>query len=146
MTPAWHFSRRIFFIRKVEAMFEKLLYLGAAGAAGTIARCWLADTLERNFPLQMPLGTAAVNIAGCLFFGLLWAAMEGRLAAAAHARTFIFLGFFGAFTTFSSFAFETSRMLDESRWLAAAANILLHNGAGIAGLIAGLALGKWFVP
>jgi fluoride exporter len=123
-------------------MLEKLLYLGLAGAAGTIARYGLSGFVQRNLPGEFPLGTAAVNIIGCLLFGLLWALLENRLSIGPQTRTVIFLGFFGAFTTFSSFAFETSQMLDDSQWLWASANTLLQNAVGIASLIAGLAVGK----
>jgi CrcB protein len=123
-------------------MFEKLLYLGLAGAAGTIARYGFSGFIQRNLPGEFPFGTAAVNIVGCLLFGLLWALVENRLSISSQARTLIFIGFFGAFTTFSSFAYETARMLDDSQWLWASANILLHNAIGIVSLIAGLAVGK----
>jgi CrcB protein len=52
------------------------------------------------------------------------------------------IGFMGAFTTFSTFAFETGQMLDDSEWLLAAANILLQNVLGIFLVLAGMALGK----
>ena len=54
----------------------------------------------------------------------------------------IFVGFFGAFTTFSSFAFETAQMLDESQWLWASANILLQNVLGLVSIIIGLTIGR----
>jgi len=94
-------------------MLTKFLYLGLAGAAGTIGRYWLSGLVQRNLPSEFPLGTAVVNILGCLLFGLLWAVVENRLTISGQTRTIIFLGFFGAFTTFSSYAFETSQMLDE---------------------------------
>ena len=124
-------------------MWQKFLYLGLAGAMGTFARYWLSGLVQKHVPTGFPVGTAVVNIAGCLAFGLLWAIVENRLSVSGQTRTVIFLGFFGAFTTFSSFAYETSQLLDESQWLWASGNILFQNVLGIAGMIAGLAIGKW---
>jgi len=123
-------------------MWQKFVYLGLAGAAGTIARYWLSGVIQRNVTTAFPLGTAAVNIIGCLFFGLLWAFVENRLSISGQMRMIIFVGFFGAFTTFSSFVFETGQLLDESQWLWAAGNVLFQNVIGIAGILTGLAVGK----
>ena len=123
-------------------MWQKFVYLGLAGAAGTIARYWLSGVIQRNVTTVFPLGTAAVNIIGCLLFGLLWAVVENRLSITGQMRIVIFVGFFGAFTTFSSYIFETGQLLDESQWLWAAGNMLFQNVIGIVGILAGLAVGK----
>lgn len=123
-------------------MWQKFLYLGLAGALGTLARYWLSGLIQRLTATEFPLGTATVNIVGCLFFGLLWALMENRVSISGQTRMIIFVGFLGAFTTFSSFAFETGQLLDDSQWLWASGNILFQNLVGIAGIITGLAVGK----
>lgn len=123
-------------------MWQKFLYLGLAGAFGTLARYWLAGIIQRISFTEFPIGTAAVNILGCLLFGLLWAFFESRLSVTPQIRTVIFVGFFGAFTTFSSFVFENSQLLDNSEWFQFSFNILFQNVIGIAGIIAGLAIGK----
>jgi CrcB protein len=124
-------------------MLQKITYLALAGAAGTLARYWLGGLISRNVSTNFPFGTAIINIAGCLAFGLLWAFIESRLSISGQLRTIIFVGFFGAFTTFSSFAFETAQLLDESQWLWASANIVLQNVLGLIGMIGGLAIGKY---
>ena len=123
-------------------MFWKILYLAAAGAAGTLARYWLGGFVQRNIATDFPFGTAAVNIIGCLLFGLLWAFMESRLSISGQMRMIVFVGFFGAFTTFSSFMFETAQLLDESQWLWASANILLQNVLGLVSIIIGMTIGR----
>ncbi|MCP4611635.1 MAG: fluoride efflux transporter CrcB [Planctomycetes bacterium] len=123
-------------------MWQKFVYLGLAGAAGTITRYWLSGVVQRNVTTAFPLGTAAVNILGCLLFGLLWAFVENRLSFTPQMRMIIFVGFFGAFTTFSSFVFETGQLLDESQWLWAAGNVLFQNIIGIICVLTGLAVGK----
>lgn len=123
-------------------MWQKFLYLGIAGTLGTFARYWLTGMIQRHISTEFPIGTAAINIIGCFLFGLAWAFMENRLSISSQMRTVIFIGFFGAFTTFSSFTFETSQLLDESQWLWASSNILLQNSIGIIGMIIGMAIGK----
>jgi len=123
-------------------MFQKIFFLAFAGAAGTLARYWLGGLVQRNIPTDFPFGTAAVNIIGCLIFGLLWAFMESRLSIGGQMRMVIFVGFFGAFTTFSSFVFETAQLLKESQWLWASANIILQNVLGLVSIIIGLTIGR----
>ncbi|PKL50250.1 MAG: fluoride efflux transporter CrcB [Planctomycetes bacterium HGW-Planctomycetes-1] len=125
-------------------MFQKIFFLALAGAAGTLLRYWLGGFVQKNITVVFPFGTAAVNILGCLVFGLLWALLENRLSISAHLKTVIFISFFGAFTTFSSFAFDTVRFINELRLIHAFGNILLHNVCGFVGVIVGLTIGKYF--
>ena len=123
-------------------MWQKFLFLGLAGAMGTFTRYWLSGVVQRHIAAEFPFGTIVVNICGCLLFGLLWSFLEDKLSIGAQMRMIIFVGFFGAFTTFSSFVFETAQLLDESQWIWAFGNILVQNILGIAAIIAGLAIGK----
>lgn len=133
---------RIFSYGTLKTMLLKLFYLGLAGAAGTLARYGLSGLVGRSIGTTFPWGTAVVNILGCLFFGLLWAFFENRLVLSGQLRMILFVGFFGAFTTFSTFAFETSQLLDDSQWLWAAGNFLLQTMVGLIAVMAGLAIGK----
>ena len=123
-------------------MVQKMIYLVLAGGAGTLARYLLSGFMQKSIAADFPLGTAVVNILGCLLFGLIWAILESRVSLGGQMRIVIFVGFFGAFTTFSSFMFETARLLDQSQWLWASANIVLQNILGMAAVITGLAIGK----
>jgi fluoride exporter len=124
-------------------MLLKLLYLGLAGAAGTLARYGLSGLAARNVGTTFPWGTVAVNLLGCLLFGVLWAFLENRIAAGGQIKMIIFIGFFGAFTTFSTFAFETCQLLDDAQWLWAAGNFLLQTVVGLIAVMAGLTVGRW---
>lgn len=124
-------------------MWQKVVYLALAGALGTLSRYWLSGVVHRLVSTSFPVGTAVVNVLGCLLFGLLWAVMELRLNLPAQVKLVIFLGFFGAFTTFSTFAFETAQLMDESEWLWAAGNLIVHNGLGLLAMMTGLSIGKW---
>ena len=61
-------------------MFSKFVWLALAGAASTLGRYWLSGLIQKSVNIEFPFGTAAVNIIGCLIFGLLWAFVENRLS------------------------------------------------------------------
>ena len=135
-------------------MWLKLSLLAAAGATGTLARYGLSSLVGRiaqNKPwgaattqggIAFPLGTLAVNVLGCFLFGLAWSAMQHRIQIDSHTRLIVFVGFLGAFTTFSTYVFEGGQMMRSSQWLSVAAHVLAQNGLGLAALFAGLMLGQ----
>ncbi len=123
-------------------MVYKLILLGLAGAAGTLARYGLAGQVHRSVGNGFPWGTLAVNIAGCFLAGAFYAATQDRVAISPETRTIILIGFMGAFTTFSAFALDTGTLLTAAQWAPALGNIALQNGVGIAGLLLGLAVGR----
>jgi fluoride exporter len=120
----------------------KLAWLAAAGAVGTLARYGVAGVVQRALGGAFPWGTLVVNAVGCLLFGLVWALAEERMVISGETRAILLVGFMGAFTTFSTFAFETSAMLRDAEWSFALANVLSQNVLGIACFFAGLALGR----
>jgi fluoride exporter len=113
-----------------------------AGSLGTLARYGFSGLVQRAAGPGFPWGTLAVNVTGCFLFGLVWALAEHRLTMSGEIRTVVLMGFMGAFTTFSSFAFETAQLLRDSQWVLAASNIVAQNMIGIAGLLLGLGVGR----
>lgn len=123
-------------------MWQRLALLALAGAAGTLARYGLAVGVQRAHGGAFPMGTLAVNVLGCLLFGIVWPLAGDRLRISGESRLIILTGFMGAFTTFSTFAFETGGFLRDSEWAMAAANVLANNVLGLAALFAGMLLGR----
>lgn len=119
------------------------VWLFAAGGLGALARYLLAGTIQRWAGESFPLGTLVVNVAGCLLFGIIAALASERQAISEETRLLFLVGFMGSFTTFSTLAFETGTMLQESQWLSAAVNLVAHNLLGILALFVGMALAKW---
>ena len=123
-----------------------VLLLIAGGAAGTLARYGLTTWLRLALgPTPLPWGTIAVNLLGCFLFGVVWAAADRRGALGGPAPLLLLTGFLGAFTTFSTFAFETVDLLRAGHPGWAAANLALQNTGGILLVLAGLAAGRWAV-
>ena len=123
-------------------MLQRVLLLSAAGAAGTLARYWLSGAVQRFTSATFPWGTLAVNASGCFLFGLVWSLAEERLLISGQTRLILLIGFMGAFTTFSTYMFETRQMLAGSEWMLASANFVMENVAGLVLLILGTVLGR----
>lgn len=110
-----------------------LFWIALAGAAGTLARYGVQRGAMALLGERFPWGTLAVNALGCLIFGLYWGSRSSAPEAIpAPVAAPLTIGFLGAFTTFSTFAFETDVLLRHGSWGAAAANLLLNVGLGLA--------------
>ncbi len=125
-------------------MLNRLILIAAAGGLGTLARYALGILVRRLHGGDFPLSTLVVNAIGCFLFGLVWALAEGRIDLHPELRTVALVGFMGAFTTFSTFMFETSDLLQEQQYFLALGNITAHNAIGLVFLFAGLAGGRLF--
>lgn len=126
----------------VMTLVHKLGLVALGGALGALARFGLAGTVARIAGTRYPWGTTAVNLSGCFLFGLLWAMIEHRLPAPHGARMILLTGFLGAYTTFSTFAFENAALLRDGQWGVAVANLAVQNVLGLALVLAGLAMGR----
>lgn len=123
-------------------MPTRLLLLAGAGAAGALCRYGLGGLVQGGLGTRYPWSTLVVNVVGCLLAGLLFGLFESRWALSGETRVIVFVGFLGAFTTFSSFMLETSELARDAEWLAAAGNLILQNGLGAAAVYAGLVVSR----
>ncbi|HVH26170.1 MAG TPA: fluoride efflux transporter CrcB [Vicinamibacterales bacterium] len=100
---------------------EQFLWICLAGAAGTGSRYLIALWAAQRFDSAFPYGTLIVNLLGC--FGIS-AVMHAALTLSwsSTVRSAITIGFIGGLTTYSSFNYETSRLLEEGALRAAAVN------------------------
>lgn len=123
-------------------MEYKYVFIALAGALGTLARYSLAGFVQQFNSSFFPFGTLVVNITGCFVAGFLWTLFESRWAVAGEVRTFVLVGFMGAFTTFSAFILETGMLVRSTEWVYAIVNLLLQNSLGFGALAAGIVLGR----
>jgi len=120
----------------------RLFILGIAGAAGTISRYLLGGWMHQLFGAEFPYGTLIVNISGCLAVGFLGTLAEERLLFAPQIRTVLLIGFLGAFTTFSSFAYETWALFKNGEMLLAGINVIASVVICLVGLLIGVFLAR----
>ncbi len=112
--------------------------VAAGGAVGSVARYAVTGALTRS---NFPWGTFAVNFSGtfllCLMF---FSFLEGGYLGP-DTRTFLFIGVFGGFTTFSTFSLETVSLFAEGQTSLAAWNIVLNAGICLGGGFLGRGVG-----
>jgi len=112
---------------------QKYLLIAAGGALGSMARYWVGSTIAGRMGVRFPYGTLVVNITACLVIGFTMTCM-GRLADLNPAwRYLIQIGFIGAYSTFSTFEWETLATMRSGAFLLAA---LYAGGSLILGLAA----------
>ena len=123
-------------------MFQKMMWLSLAGACGTVSRYSIYELAAKTKGCPIPLGTLGVNIIGSFLFGLIYVLVGRKIAMNSDMKLIMLTGFVGAFSTFSTFAFETAKMLKSAQWTLAAGNILSQTVFGILALAAGALLAR----
>ena len=120
----------------------KIIYLAIFGGMGCVARYMVSGWVYNLAGKALPYGTLSVNVIGSLLLGLI---MEGSLRStllSPELRFGITVGFMGGFTTFSTFTYETVRLLEEGSLVAAGANVLLNVTVCIAAALIGIYLAR----
>lgn len=117
-----------------------LLYLAAGGVAGTWARYGMGRWVQAAAEDGFPWGTLVVNVLGSFLLGILLRATESA-AVSTETRAMLMVGFCGAFTTFSTFTYETVELVQHGAWARAGAYALGSVLVGLGALAAGMAMG-----
>ncbi len=115
------------------------LFFLAAAAIGAVARYTLDVFVQDRVRSDLPWGTGVVNLSGSFVLGLL-TGLALYHAFPEDARVVLGTGFCGAYTTFSTFTFETLRLAEGGRMKLAARNVMINTGGGLLFAAAGLAL------
>ncbi len=121
---------------------NKIILLAIGGAAGTLARYFLAGFVYTLCGTQFPYGTLAVNTSGCFLLGFLASIAEKKFLLGVDSRTLLMIGFCGAFTTFSTLIMETVNLLRDGEMVPAFMNIFLSVLAGLVVFWLGMLLGE----
>jgi len=116
--------------------------IGVAGAFGALSRYGLEGLVSDRFSGSFPLGTFVVNITGSFALGLLFVILTERTAIDPVIRTSLTIGFLGAYTIFSTFSFETVRLLEDGAYATAALNVVATIALGLVAVWAGMAVGR----
>lgn len=118
-----------------------LLAVAVGGFVGAPARFLLDRYVTGRVASQLPWGTFVINVSGAFLLGFLTGlATTGNLPVTVGAG--VGDGFCGAFTTFSTFSFETLRLAESGSYLGAAGNLGGSVALGLGAAAAGIALGR----
>jgi fluoride exporter len=122
----------------------KYVYLSLGGVAGALLRYVTSGAINQFMGVSFPYGTFMVNMVGSFLIGLLWGLSE-EIAVSPNLRLFLFVGFLGSFTTFSTFTLETMNYLRDNNARTAIANILISNIVGIILVFTGILISKFLL-
>ncbi|QYM77962.1 fluoride efflux transporter CrcB [Horticoccus luteus] len=101
------------------------LWITLGSALGGLARFIVSGFVAERIGETFPWGTLTVNVAGSFLIGLFatLTSPDGRVFVGPHARQFVMTGFFGGFTTFSSFSLQTLMLAQDGEWWRAGLNV-----------------------
>ncbi len=115
-----------------------LVPVAIGSAFGGMARYAMTAAVNDRADSTFPFGTLAVNVIGCLLIGVLFELASGRFSHATQA--FLTTGFCGGFTTFSTFSYESVRLVQEGLWQRAVAYVGLSVALGLGAFWVGATL------
>lgn len=115
-----------------------IISVGAGGALGAIARYLVGMAISYHLPNHGWLATLSVNIVGCFAMGIIAAILIESPSVSPAVRSFVMIGFLGALTTFSSFAFDIHILLDKQGFMAGAGYLITSVGLSLAMFFAGM--------
>ena len=114
-----------------------ILYIALGGIAGTLSRYGLEGWIQSRTATGFPLGTLTVNVTGSFMLGFIIRVATGTALISPDIRAAVTIGFCGAFTTMSTFSYESVALLNDGDYLRAA----LYMSATIAGCVGAVMLG-----
>jgi CrcB protein len=119
------------------------LLVGLGGFIGANARYVIAGLVGSSVDTRFPLGTFLINVSGSFLLGALGAIVGQKVSPSSDAlRLALGVGFLGAFTTFSTFEFETHALLEDGSWMTATANMVASLLVGLLAVRAGIVVAK----
>lgn len=121
---------------------QKYLLIGIGGALGTIARYWVGSTIGSRMGIKFPYGTLVVNITACLVLGFTLTYMGKRADLNPAWRFLLPVGFIGAYSTFSTYEWETLSTIRSGAFALAALYAVGSLVVGLAAVWCGAALAE----
>jgi CrcB protein len=119
----------------------RYFFVGAAGFVGTVLRFGISQWFGA-FNIRFPLGTLFINVTGSFILGW-FLTFVGMRGLSDTTRLAIGVGFVGGYTTFSTFMYESNRLIDDGAGLQATVNLIGSLVLGIVAVRLGILLARW---
>ena len=123
---------------------EKYLFIAIGGSLGSIARYWVGSTVSGRLGARFPYGTFVINITACIVIGFALTYLGRHVEFSPAWRFLIPIGFVGAYSTFSTYEWETLSTLRSGAFLLAALYAVGSLLLGLAGVWGGSVLAEVF--
>lgn len=120
----------------------QILVIMLGGGLGAVARFIVSGTITEKFSGNFPYGTLTVNVVGSFVMGFLAMWLVEHLGLNPLLRLAIFVGFLGAFTTFSTFSMETLNLFEEGLALRALLNMFVSVSLSVLAVWLGVMVGR----
>ena len=117
-------------------------YATLGGALGSAARYIVTTIVQSRATTTFPVGTWLINVSGSILLGFLMRYGLERSTASPEIRLLLTTGFCGGYTTFSTFSYETARLIEDGDWRQSALYIVASVTVALAGTFAGFALAR----
>jgi CrcB protein len=119
-----------------------IFMIGIGGFLGAISRYGVALWIGQRWGRSFPFGTFVINVSGSFLIGLIMSLLTERFMVSPQWRLMLVVGFLGAYTTFSTFEYETGALLKDSEYLIAGLNVVMSVFAGFVALKIGEMVAK----
>jgi CrcB protein len=119
-----------------------ILYIALGSALGGVGRYLVSGWVQRLAGGVFPWGTLLVNVTGAILVGMVYRYALDSAVVTVEVRAFLTIGFCGGYTTFSTFSYETARLMEGGDWTRAGLYIVASVLLTLAGTFAGFALGR----
>jgi CrcB protein len=116
----------------------KYLAVAVGSALGGMLRYYLGGTVLSRISGAFPLATFVINVTGSFIIGFFLTLVAERISLSQHLRLAIAVGFVGAYTTFSTFEYETARLIEEKHFMLALLNVSLSVVVGFIAVWGGI--------
>ncbi|HXG91696.1 MAG TPA: fluoride efflux transporter CrcB [Blastocatellia bacterium] len=120
----------------------KYIAVALGGALGAMARFWIGTLVSERFPTRFPLGTLIINVTGSFIIGFFLTLVTERLNIHPNWRLAVAVGFVGAYTTFSTFEYETFRLLETGSGISGFTNVIVSLMLGFLAVWGGVVLAR----
>jgi CrcB protein len=134
--------RRGFPLESLIQPYLPFLIIGIGGFLGANLRYLVANGVAARYGTALPYGTFLINVSGSLVIGFFLTIVTERVVAPPALRLFFATGFLGAYTTFSTFTYESLTLILAGNVLAGAANLATSVGLGMVAVTVGVILGR----
>lgn len=119
-----------------------ILAVAAGGALGAVMRYLVSGWVHAVGGARFPWGTLTANVLGSFLLGFLMSSFLNHTTAVPGMRAFWAIGVLGAFTTYSTFSYETVTLISGGDWTAGAMNVIANLVLGVGAALVGLRLGS----